>query len=513
MTSTASAPASGHAILSHPPGDYVNGSFIRTDGPALSSHNPANPSETVWNGHVNAEHVNRAVGAARKALPAWHALGRDGRIEFLRKWKEVTTARAEEVARLITLEMGKVYSESLAEAKALGGKVDLTLATPSLQRVTEFEVTVTPTRKGLCRFKPHGVMAVIGPFNFPAHLANGHFIPAMYLGNTIVFKPSEKTPGVGQLIAEMMHEVGLPPGVFNVVQGAAETSRMLVRHPEVDGILFTGSWGVGRSILEANLDSPGRIVALEMGGNNPALVMPSANLKQAVVECARAAFNTTGQRCTCTRRIIVHRDIADRFIAALGKAASNLLIGPGLSKSPVFMGPIVSDAARRSVLQAQAKLVHHGAKVIMESTALDSPDLHGGWFISPGILEADAFTLERDQEIFGPILQVSVVNSLDEAVMQANATRFGLAASIFTSATDEWEQFFAECRAGCINWNNGTAGASSALPFGGLGHSGNHRPAGAFSADYCAYPIASMVESSADVAIPAGMNWNDAWAQ
>lgn len=493
--------------LRNPPSDYINGRFLVPQGRPVISRNPAAPAEIVWHGTSAVEHVAQAVTAARNALPAWYAAGRDARLDLLKKWKEITTRRAEEIATLITREMGKIYSESLFEAKALGAKVDLTLEAPSIGRVNEYEVKVSASRVGRCRFKPHGVMAVVGPFNFPAHLANGHFVPALLTGNTIVFKPSEKTPAVGQLIAEMFDEIGAPPGVFNVVQGAADVSSALVAHDDVDGILFTGSWPVGRRILEANLDRPGRIVALEMGGSNPVVIMPSADLKQAAVECARAAFNTTGQRCTCSRRIMVHRAVADRFISAFCKLASNLLIGPGLSKDPTFMGPIVSEPSLNAVLQAQATLAAAGARILVQSTRMDRE----GFFITPGVIEVDRFTLDRDSEIFGPIAQLSITDSLDDAINQANATHYGLAASIFTADAAEWEAFFAGCRSGCINWNTGTAGASSALPFGGLGLSGNHRPAGAFSVDYCAYPIASMVESSRDVAVPSGMRWDDAW--
>ena len=352
-----------------------------------------------------------------------------------------------------------------------------------------------------------GVMAVIGPFNFPAHLPNGHFVPALLLGNTVVLKPSEKTPGVGQALAELMHETGLPRGVFNVVQGGPATASRLVGHDGIDGILFTGSWPVGRRILEANLDRPGRIVALEMGGSNPAVVMPSADLKQAVVECVRAGFATSGQRCTCTRRVIVHRAVADRFVPLLCKAASTLLVGPGRASEPVFMGPVVSAAAADAVLRAQERLVASGARILLESSRLDRP----GHFVTPGIAQVERFEPERDEEVFGPLVQLAVVDELDEAIEQANASRYGLAASVFTADDAEWDAFFDRVRAGCINRNTGTAGASSKLPFGGLGHSGNHRPAAAFSVDYCAFPVASMVETSRDVSVPAGMLWDENW--
>ncbi|HWB20417.1 MAG TPA: aldehyde dehydrogenase family protein, partial [Phycisphaerales bacterium] len=311
----------------------------------------------------------------------------------------------------------------------------------------------------------------------------------------------------GELMDEAIRETGAPAGLFNVVQGGAETAQRLVKHEDVDGILFTGSWPVGRSILEANLDRPGRIVALEMGGNNAAVVMNDAHLKQAVIECVRSAFATTGQRCTCTRRILVQEGIAEKFIAAFCKSASTLQVGPGRSATPVFMGPLVSEGAMKNVLKFQDDLERAGGRVLVRMTRMDGP----GWFVTPGVVEVERFTMEQDCEVFGPLAQVCVVKSLDEAIEQANATEFGLAASIFTASKEAADEFFLRVNSGCINWNTGTAGASSKLPFGGVGKSGNHRPAGAFSADYCAYPVANMVERSADAAVPAGMMWKDDW--
>ncbi len=493
--------------LTQRPSDYVGGRFIGIPGDSVQSRNPAAPDSVVWSGSPRLEHVNQAVEAARAALPAWSALPTDQRIEHLRCWQQAVTKHAERLAGLITDEMGKILSESRFEARALADKVDITLSEPSISRVRQYQVQAAPSRLGLCRFKPHGVMTVIGPFNFPAHLPNGHFVPALLMGNTIVCKPSDKTPATGQLMAELMHEAGLPPGVFNVVQGGANIASSLVMHDDIDGILFTGSWPVGRRILEANLDRPGRIIALEMGGNNAAVVMPSANLRQAVLECLRAGFATSGQRCTCTRRIILHRTVADRFIAAFCKAASTILVGPGRATEPVFMGPVVSEQAAMAVLQFQHDLARRGGQVLVESTRMSRP----GWFVTPGVVRVERFTLDHDQEVFGPLVQIAVVNDLDEAIGQTNASRYGLAASIFTADDGEYERFFHAARAGCINRNTGTTGASSKLPFGGLGRSGNHRPAGAFSVDYCAYPVANMVETSTDAAPPTGMLWDDRW--
>jgi succinylglutamic semialdehyde dehydrogenase len=384
--------------------------------------------------------------------------------------------------------------------------------------VSGFEVKLADTRAGRAWFRPHGVMAVVGPFNFPAHLPNGHIIPALATGNTVVLKPSDKTPGVGQMLIELLQEAldaeGAPAGVVNLVQGAGDVASALVTHADLDGVLFTGSWPVGRRIMEANLDRPGRILALEMGGNNAAVILPDADLKQAVIECVRCAFITAGQRCTCTRRLIVHRDVADKVIPAIAKAASNLVIGEPDAAHPVFMGPVIGEGARQGILDAQATLARAGGQSMMACAPVELPG--GGWYVSPGIMRVDRFTLDEgkagsDVEIFGPFLRVAVVDSLEDAIEQANATRYGLAASIFTKDQRSIETFLAHARAGCVNVNTGTAGASSKLPFGGLGQSGNHRPAGAFSLDYCAYPVAGMIESGSASLVSPGMRFEDAW--
>jgi len=535
-----------HSSLTQEPSDLIGGEFVSIAGDELRSHNPARPVEIVWQGSPKIEHVDRAVAAAKSALPAWSRTPLEKRIEMLRAYQEVCRRRADEMTALLRDEVGKAQWESKIEAGALPGKVDITLDDADyagLRRTADFELKLTETRRGVCRFRPHGVMAVIGPFNFPAHLPNGHIVPALLLGNTVVLKPSDKTPAVGQLLGEFFHEalasVGAPTGVVNVVQGAAEPSVKLVTHGDIDGVLFTGSWAVGRRILEANLDRPGRIVALEMGGSNPAIVMDDCDLRQAVIECARASFNTTGQRCTCTRRILVHEKIADRFFEALTKTAASLRIGAPDSAEPVFMGPIISSEAKQAALAFADDLERAGGEVVLAPCALDDvPDGAGGHFVSPGIVRVDRFTKDSwgaphpsplprgegarrepeagrdagcDVEVFGPVVRVAVVANYDEAIEQANATRYGLASSLFTKNAELIERFLVEARAGCVNVNTGTAGASGKMPFGGLGVSGNHRPAGAFSVDYCAYPVASMIEESTTAAPSVGMTCEDDW--
>ncbi len=518
--------------LRHAPSDLIAGEWTPIPGDRITSTNPAHPTNpdcALWQGTPVRAHVDQAVAAARKAAPAWAALGIDRRAAVLQRFADLCKEREAAIADLICDETGKALWDSRAEAGLLAAKVKITLDHSEhnfgRRRVTGYDLDLGPSKSASAWFKPHGVMAVVGPFNFPAHLPNGHIVPALLMGNTIVFKPSDKTPAVGQLLVELLDEAlcaeHAPPGVVNLVQGDTENAAALVAHKDLDGILFTGSWPVGRRILEANLDHPGKIIALEMGGNNPAVVLPDADLRQAAIEVVRGAFVTTGQRCTCTRRLIVHEAIADRLIAAVCKAASNLIINDPRSE-PCFMGPLTTREARDAALDFQKKLTSAGAEALLDMTA-DIPGVSasGGHYITPGVVRVDRFTADPmdpahfdpgcDEELFAPLLRVTTVRSLDDAIEQANATRFGLAAAIFTKDEASATRFRAETRAGCINWNSATAGASSALPFGGLGLSGNHRPAGSYSLDYCAYPVAGMTERANAAALAPGMTFEDRW--
>lgn len=519
------------AGLTHSAFDLIGGAWVPIPGDRLVSCNPAAPDRVVYTGTPQPAHVGLAIAAARKALPAWAGLGIEGRAAVLRRYAELTSQHAGRIADLICDEVGKAMWEARAEAAGLAAKVEITLdqvAHGGRARVGGFELTLSPTRSGRCQFRPHGVMAVLGPFNFPAHLPNGHIVPALMMGNTVVFKPSDRAPGVGQLVAELFDDAlrdalgpGYVPGVVNLVQGGAQIAEQLVAHEGIDAIAFTGSWAVGRRILEANLDRPGRMIALELGGSNPAIVMPDADMRAAAIEIARSAFSTTGQRCTCTRRAIVHRDAADRLIPAVCKAASNLIFTDPRATHPVFAGPLNNEPALRRLLAFQDSCARRGAAVLVPAVPIQTPTR--GHYASASVVRVERFVAEPaagpdpdpgcDEEVFGPLLRVAVVGSLDEAIEQANATRYGLAASIFTRDGAAAARFLAEVRAGCLNVNTGTAGASSKLPFGGLGLSGNHRPAGSFASDYCAYPVASMHEHdpAAGATLPAGMRFDDSW--
>ncbi|MBX3386047.1 MAG: aldehyde dehydrogenase family protein [Phycisphaeraceae bacterium] len=538
-----------HASLSHPPANLVSGDWVELPASSNSldsietveSRSPAAPTSVVWSAACPMPAVNDAVHAARRALPAWSQWGLAGRSAALRRFAELCKEQSDAIAAIICDETGKAMWEAKGEAAALAAKVDITLdESPigGLARVRGFEFGIGPkgqemSKLARCSFKPHGVMAVLGPFNFPAHLPNGHIVPALAMGNTVVFKPSDKAPAVGQMLAELferaLRECGAPNdgrGIINLVQGGPRVASALASHDGIDGVLFTGSWPVGRRILEANLDRPGRIIALELGGSNPAVVMPDADLRQAAIEIARCAFNTTGQRCTCTRRVIVHRGAADRLINAVVRAAGEMKFGHPRSAG-VFAGPIINETARQAVFNFQERCARTtgakaGARVLLASSTLEVSE-GPGWYLSPSVIAVERFNTTPfdpksadfdpgcDHEVFGPLLRVAIVDDLDSAIEQANATRYGLAASIFTRKPMTAERFLHECRAGCLNVNAGTAGASSKLPFGGLGLSGNHRPAGSFSLDYCAYPVAGMEEKGDAAQIAEGMAWDDAW--
>ena len=513
-----------HKTLRNSPSNLIAGRFValdRASGPEIISHNPASPGESLWQAREEASHIDDAVLAAKAALPAWSSMRIEQRMTVLRRLADVFEKAEPDMARLISDETGKPIWDAKGEASALAAKIRITLddgPQSGYARVSGYASKMTDTRDGRCWFRPHGVMAVVGPFNFPAHLPNGHIVPALLMGNTIVFKPSDKTPAVGQFLGELLHEAldaeGSPPGVVNVVHGGVGPASKLVTHEGIDGILFTGSWAVGRKILEANLDHPGRIIALEMGGNNPAIIMPDADLRQAAIECVRSAFVSSGQRCTCTRRIIVHESVADRFIGAVVKATRALTTGAPHSDPPVFMGPMVTADARDSVLEFQKRAVAQGAEILVEATI---PTNLQGHYITPGVMRVPAFTGDTensagcDVEVFGPMLRISVSGRFEDMLAQANATRYGLASSIFTKDKTLIDRFLNEAKAGCVNVNTGTAGASSKLPFGGLGVSGNHRPAGAFSLDYCAYPVAGLIETGSAAGLLPGMQFDDDW--
>jgi succinylglutamic semialdehyde dehydrogenase len=456
-------------------------------GETFSSHNPAT-GETVWTGRAaNPEDVNRAVVAAERAFDDWSSQSITRRIDLLNAFANQLKHRKSELVEMICRETGKPRWESGTEVDAMIGKVAISIDAHDKRRHETSSETAGVM--SAARYKPFGVVAVLGPFNFPGHLPNGHIVPALLAGNTVVFKPSELTPGVAQLTAETWQTSGLPPGVFNLVQGDRETGSALVQHPAVAGVFFTGSFNVGRAINRALADQPGKIAALEMGGNNPLIVHDISDLAAAAYWTIWSSFITAGQRCSCARRLIVPEGAGgDAFVDRLVKLTQRIVVGPYTQTPEPFMGPVITDAAAAKLLAAQDDLRSRGARSLVEMKSLGPRKA----MLSPGVIDVTDAEDRPDEEWFGPLLQLIRVRNFDDAISEANATKFGLAAGLFSDDRALFDRFYRRSRAGVVNFNRPLTGASSALPFGGVGNSGNNRPSAYFAADYCSYPVATM---------------------
>ncbi|TXI40301.1 MAG: succinylglutamate-semialdehyde dehydrogenase [Nitrosomonas sp.] len=466
---------------------YIDGRWKHGSESSLVSINPAN-GDIVWKGSsAGLKEVDNAVMSARAAAVSWASTPLESRIAFLKAFAKELQKNQDQLATAIGIETGKPLWEANNEVIAMSNKVDISI--DAYQERCSERREEQKNVINITRHRPHGVIAVFGPFNFPGHLPNGHIIPALLAGNTVIFKPSEMTPLVAEKIIEIWHAVGLPPGVLNLIQGGRDTGQALAQHPQLDGLLFTGSARTGSSLLKHFSTYPEKILALEMGGNNPLVVTKVADVKAAAYITIMSAFLTSGQRCTCVRRLIVPMgDDGDHFLEVLCRMTANITVGFYNDQPQPLIGPVISRAVAKQLLTIQDGLLREGATCLRPMTPLALGDA----FLSPGIIDVTQVGDRTDEELFGPLLQVIRVRTFADALTEANNTRFGLAAGLLSDNIAEFEQFSRVIRAGVINWNTPTTGASSRMPFGGVGISGNHRPSAYYAADYCAYPVASM---------------------
>lgn len=466
---------------------FINGQWLAGQGISINSVNPAN-GETIWSGSsANPEQVISAVAAARAASTEWANLSFDKRCEQVRRYAEQLSENKMLLARTIAEETGKPFWETQTEAAAVIGKVEISIKA-ALERTGERSSDMAGATAVL-RHKPHGVVAIFGPYNFPAHLPNGHIVPALLAGNTVVFKPSELTPKVAELMVSLWEKSGLPNGVINLVQGEKETGIALAANPEIDGLFFTGSSRTGHLLHEQFAGHPGKILALEMGGNNPLIIDEISDIKAAVHETIQSAYITSGQRCTCARRLFVPlNDTGDQFLEQLKAAVSQIKVGGQFDEPAPFMGSLISEAAADGMVAAQQQLLDMGATSLLKLEKLKA----GTGLVSPGLIDVTDVTDMPDEEHFGPLLKVIRYTDFDDAICQANATQFGLSAGLFSDNQANFDHFYRHIRAGIVNWNKQLTGASSAAPFGGIGASGNHRASAYYAADYCAYPVAGI---------------------
>jgi succinylglutamic semialdehyde dehydrogenase len=451
----------------------------------LHSTDPAT-GETLWEGAAaGPEEIAAALAKARAAFEHWSVTPLDERITLVRAYKAALEANQDTLARAISRETGKPAWEGKQEAATMVAKVETSIKAQA-ERAGEREQGMAFGRAVL-RHRPHGVMAVLGPYNFPGHLPNGHIVPALLAGDTVVFKPSEETPLVGEIMARCWTEAGLPEGVFQVVQGGRDTGAALLAG-EIDGLLFTGSAGAGAHFRSLYIDRPEVILALELGGNNP-LIAWDGDPEAVASIVVQSAFITSGQRCSCARRLVVPEGAAgDAIVVAVAAIADRLTIGQWDETPEPTFGPLISATAAENARKAVAALIGKGAKVIRPLNKIEG---RSDAFVTPAILDVTGLDVP-DTEIFAPVLQVIRVADFDAAIRAANATTFGLSGGLISADEALWRRYADRARAGVLNWNRPTTGAAGTMPFGGLGASGNHRPSAYYAADYCAYPVASF---------------------
>lgn len=466
--------------------NYVNGNWVIGSGEQFSVVNPAD-GQCIWQGNAAAEQeVQQACHAARVSFPAWAQTGLDERIAICNKFGDLLKLHAEELAQLITREVGKPYWEARGEVASMANKIAISVQ--AYQARTGETSTKVADGNAVLRHRPHGVFAVFGPYNFPGHLPNGHIVPALIAGNTIVFKPSEYAPQTAMQTVQLWIQAGLPNGVLNLVNGGKSTGIALTENREIDGVLFTGSYPTGVMLHKKFAGQPEKMLALEMGGNNPLVVWNVRDIDAAVHHTMLSAFVSAGQRCTCARRLIIPTtEQGDAFLKRLVQVASAIEVGKSNPDNDPFMGPVVSSLAAQKLLDVQDELIAKGGQSLLEMRHLQA----NTGLLSAGIVDVTHAKNIPDEEWFGPLLQVIRVADFATAINMANNTAYGLAAGLLSDDATLWQQFQTHIRAGIVNWNRPTTGAASTAPFGGIGHSGNHRPSAFYAADYCAYPVAS----------------------
>ena len=474
--------------------NFINGEWLAGSGAELVTIDPSNGKQTWASKESTAQDVGQACAAARGAFEAWALTPLAERIAVCTRFRDLLKQDAEELALLIAEEVGKPMWEARTEVTTMANKIDISVQAYGA-RTGEVQNKVADG-EAVLRHRPHGVFGVFGPYNFPGHLPNGHIVPALIAGNTVVFKPSEYAPRTAVKTVQLWEKAGVPKGVINLVNGGRDAGVALGQNELLDGVLFTGSCQTGTALHKQFGGQPGKMLALEMGGNNPLVVWDVKDIDAAVFMAISSAFISAGQRCTCARRLIVKQGAeGDAIVARLVDVASRLTIGASAAEPAPFMGPVVSAAIAKRLVQAQADMIAKGGKSLLAMRQLDE----NTGFVSAGIVDVTDAKGIPDEEWFGPLLQVIRVADFDSAIKAANATEFGLASALISNDENLWKIYQVRARAGIVNWNRPTTGAASSAPFGGVGKSGNHRPSAYYAADYCAYPVASIENNALEM--------------
>jgi succinylglutamic semialdehyde dehydrogenase len=449
----------------------------------LVSVEPATGAQ-VWRGKVG--DVDATVARARRAWPAWAAQPLTTRMEMVRRFANEVRKENDKLATLIAHETGRPLWDARAEVEQVVARAEISIRAYA-ERTAQRKLDNALQGTMAVRHKPHGVVAVIGPFSSPCHLPCGHIIPALIAGNAVVFKPSERCPASAELLMQCFNKAGISAAVAQLLVGGPAQGQALALHDGVDAVLFTGSAHTGIALNRKLAARPDKLIALEMGGNNPIVVWDTPKISDAAVLIVHSAFSSAGQRCTSARRLIVKSTIYDAVVGEVKRMADRLIVGAPFDEPAPFMGPVIDNAAADGLTESFVYLLSHGGRPIKHMVRSDE----GKPFLSPAIIDVTAIKDRPDVELFGPLLQVIRVDDFDQAIAEANKTRFGLAASLIGGSPQEYGKFWANARAGVVNWNRPTTGNPISAPFGGVGLSGNHRPTAFYAADYSAYPVTS----------------------
>ncbi|CAI8699782.1 succinylglutamate-semialdehyde dehydrogenase [Kosakonia quasisacchari] len=466
---------------------WIKGDWVTGQGERRIKTNPVS-HEALWHGFdADSEQVALAYQAARDAFPQWARQAFTERQAIVEKFAALLETNKAALTDIIARETGKPRWEAATEVTAMINKASISVK--AYHTRTGEQHTEMAGGAATLRHRPHGVLAVFGPYNFPGHLPNGHIIPALLAGNTVIFKPSELTPWTGEAVVKLWEQAGLPAGVLNLVQGGRETGQALSALPGLDGLLFTGSANTGYQLHRQLAGQPEKILALEMGGNNPLIVEDPDDIDAAVHLAIQSAFITAGQRCTCARRLLVKRSKAgDDFLMRLVEVSARLQPQAWDAEPAPFLGGLISPQAAQHVYQAWQAHEARGGKTLLAPCLL----AEGTSLLTPGIIEMTDVAGVPDEEVFGPLLCVWRYDNFDQAIRMANDTRYGLACGLISPDRQKFDQLLLEARAGIVNWNKPLTGAASTAPFGGVGASGNHRASAWYAADYCAWPMASL---------------------
>lgn len=460
--------------------NFINGKWVDAkSGKTFENRNPANWDEIIGIFPKSGkEDVDEAVKAARAAFERWRLVPAPKRGEIMKKVGDLLVARKEEIARLMTREMGKVLLEARGDVQE-GIDTAYYAASETRRLFGKTAPSELPNKFNMAIRVPVGVAGLITPWNFPLAIPTWKAFPAIVSGNTVVFKPASDTPATATVLVEILMEAGIPEGVVNLVHGGGgEVGMAIVEHPEVDLISFTGSTTIGIKISELAAKTLKR-VSLELGGKNAQIVMDDADLQLALDGVLWGAFGTTGQRCTATSRLLLHEKVYDRFLSMLVERTQKLRLGNGL-KETTDVGPCINESQQKTNHSYVEIGLKEGAKLVCGGNIPKGGELDKGWFYQPTIFtEVTPEMRIAKEEIFGPVLSVIRIKSLEEGITVLNNTPYGLSSSVYTTNVNHAFQAIRDIKAGITYINAPTIGAEAHMPFGGVKQTGNgHREGG-----------------------------------